>query len=519
MAVSYDRTLNDVLEFIKEQGFFYTEEQVYNFYISLRTKPFVIISGISGSGKSKIADLFAEYMSNSYGNSDNYELIAVKPNWTDSRGIFGYHNLLNDTYQATPVVRLFLRALANPSKPYFLVLDEMNLAKVEYYFSDFLSLIESRRLDIFNLSKFDDIFHEKFNKDMTLSQAIILAALLHKDRSNFSDVETYRTTAVAKWWKEKYFKGTDNNWTPQFRSELNQGRETGTLFENGYKADGTRLAGKAFWAKPQGNAYKLKDVEDMNEHTLKNYMQVLNTLELCGIKQEKIGLHLEKQPLKTQINQEDFNQELYCDGGNYYVPSELEIPLNVFVIGTVNVDETTYMFSPKVLDRSNVIEFNDVDLFNAYGYGNETSDNTYTNINAEKKLDLRINIATSDDTKKIISKYPTTFSIIVEIFELLKNKNKHFGYRVFNEISLFILNFVGDSAEEEEEEEENLRLALDLQVLQKILPKLNGTEDELIELMNKLFEICESNGLEKSKKIIERIIVQLSSTGYATFIG
>lgn len=170
MNIKFDGTLSDLFLFCKSRGFYYSKEQLYNFYISLKTKPFVILSGISGSGKSKIADLFAEYMAFVTSTDQNYELVSVKPNWTDSRGIFGYHNIINNTYEITPTVKLFIRAIANPDKPYFLLLDEMNLAKVEYYFSDFLSLLESRRI-----SEETDSFKilSKLPSKITLSEAII----------------------------------------------------------------------------------------------------------------------------------------------------------------------------------------------------------------------------------------------------------------------------------------------------------------------------------------------------------
>lgn len=195
--VLFDRTLIDIESFMQEQGFYYSKEQIFDFYVSLKTKPFLILSGISGSGKSKIAELFAEYMGKAYGIEDNYELVAVKPNWTDSRGMFGYHNVLNDTYSITGVVKLFIRALQNPEKPYFLVLDEMNLAKVEHYFSDFLSVLESRR---YAEGTFSDKVISNFGQTMTLSQAIILAAL-EKGNNQFESLDYFRDNPIVQWWQ------------------------------------------------------------------------------------------------------------------------------------------------------------------------------------------------------------------------------------------------------------------------------------------------------------------------------
>ncbi|MEB5952684.1 AAA family ATPase [Enterococcus innesii] len=514
MTVKFDCSLSDISNYFKEKGFFYSEEQIYNFYISLKTKPFVILSGISGSGKSKIADLFAEYMGILHGNKDNYELVPVKPNWTDSRGVFGYHNLLNDTYQITSTVKLFLRALANPEKPYFLVLDEMNLAKVEYYFSDFLSLLESRRESIIEVrdTNFENIHERLNNRKITLSEAIILSAL-QIDRDDFNPVREYRNTEIAKWWNLKYSQS--QNAEAQFRSELNQGRpRDATNPDNGYRLDGTRLAGKAFWAETSGNSYKLKSLSEMDADTRKKVEDLRDAFITSKriIKQEKIYLHGNKIPLKANEHQGDYQDYLY-NKGEYFIPSEIEIPINVFVIGTVNVDETTYMFSPKVLDRGNVIEFNDVDLFHAYGFGVEKEIATRLPSEANKKFSLNISIPNSETTKYFIKKYSESFSIINEIFETLKKENKQFGYRVFNEISLFILNYVGEDATKE-----NLIDAIDIQILQKVLPKINGTDDEILGLMNSFKEIAEKNSLVWSEQKINRMLNKLKTTGYATFI-
>lgn len=512
MTVYFDKTLKDFSNFTKEQGFYYSDEQLYNFYISLKTKPFVIITGISGSGKSKIADLFAEYLQKSYDADDNYALVSVKPNWLDNRGIFGFHNILNETYEITSTIKLFIRALENPSIPYFLVLDEMNISKVEYYFSDFLSLLESRRTSYGSQDLFFEFVSSNLNNKITLSEAIILSALQLQTKE-FRSIEEYRNTSICQWWLKNFSKG--KNETAQFRTELNQGRGSNRNYSNGLLDDGTRLAGKAFWAESRGNSYKLKELSEMDSQTREKVerLQTAFSVNSSQIKQEELILHSNNSPLKTSPSQNSFSGTLYQDG-NYYVPNKIQIPLNVFVIGTVNVDETTYMFSPKVLDRSNVIEFNDLDLYNAYNYGSPLQVEEITLPNkADEGLDMQISICTSEITKKFINSYKDIFGILYELFEVLESKNKHFGYRVFNEISQYIFNYVGENASEDE-----VKHALDIQVLQKVLPKLNGTEDEISDLMHKILNICESNNLFRSNKKVVRIINQLNSTGYATFI-
>ena len=72
--------------------------------------------------------------------------ISVHPDWTDNRGLVGFYNLITGAYQTTDFLRLLLQATADSTSPHFVILDEMNLAKVEHYFADFLSVLESRYL-------------------------------------------------------------------------------------------------------------------------------------------------------------------------------------------------------------------------------------------------------------------------------------------------------------------------------------------------------------------------------------
>lgn len=518
MDIDFNRKLDDIEKFVKREGFYYSKEQLYNFYVSLITKPFVIISGISGSGKSKIVDLFAEYMSNAYGVKDNFELVAVKPNWTDGRGIFGYHNILDNTYSMTSTLRLFLRALENPDKPFFLVLDEMNLAKVEYYFSDFLSLIESRR---YKTKIYIDSLLKILNvEDLTLSQAIVLAAI-NLDSNDFKQVADFRNTSIAQWWLSSR---SAKHAVAQFRTELNQNRN-GQSTTNGYKPDGSRLAGKAFWAEQKGDSYKLKLESEMDASTLEEYNKLKNAHESAlqdimtkHVHQDELTLHDSMKVLKTQENQEEYDSltdgsKSYSGDQGYYVPNKLSIPLNIFVIGTVNVDDTTYMFSPKVLDRSNVIEFNKVDLYNAYGYGNPRISNNNLPESSKEVLNMEISIATLDNSILVKNKFPEVFDILIELFNLLEITNRHFGYRVINEISLYILNYCGENSSNEDGKN-----ALDIQTLQKILPKLSGTEDELFDTLLKFLEILEKNEMERSLRKVRKMIESLNNTGYTTFI-
>lgn len=114
---------------------------VQSLLAALVAKPFVILTGLSGSGKTQRALRLGEWF-----GPDRFRVVAVRPDWTGPDSLFGYEDALNRPHWAVPeTLELILRAAENPDWPYLLVLDEMNLAHVERYFSDFLSGIESRQ--------------------------------------------------------------------------------------------------------------------------------------------------------------------------------------------------------------------------------------------------------------------------------------------------------------------------------------------------------------------------------------
>ena len=118
-----------------------------NVTFSLLSKPFIILTGSSGTGKTLLARNIANYFSKS--DRSNVTEVAVGADWTDNRNVVGFVNHLRSidgkpVYQSTPALDLILRADTDPDTPHFLILDEMNLSHVERYFSDFLSAMEMK---------------------------------------------------------------------------------------------------------------------------------------------------------------------------------------------------------------------------------------------------------------------------------------------------------------------------------------------------------------------------------------
>ena len=121
------------------------------YLLALRTKPFLLLAGISGTGKSRIVREFAfkscpKYLQDKDGTTPgNYCMIEVKPNWHDSTELLGYYSNLSKEYQFKKFVKFLVKAKMYPSVPFFVCLDEMNLAPVEQYFAEILSILETRK--------------------------------------------------------------------------------------------------------------------------------------------------------------------------------------------------------------------------------------------------------------------------------------------------------------------------------------------------------------------------------------
>ncbi|MEQ6918734.1 McrB family protein [Halomonas aquatica] len=133
-----------VKAYMASQGFHYSLAEVANFYLCMRTKPLAMLAGISGTGKTQLVRQFAKAIG--YGDSDHCVLIAVRPDWADSSDLIGYANI-QGKFETKPLLDVMARAIEHPDELYFVILDEMNLARVEHYFSEFLSFIETRMRD------------------------------------------------------------------------------------------------------------------------------------------------------------------------------------------------------------------------------------------------------------------------------------------------------------------------------------------------------------------------------------
>jgi hypothetical protein len=310
---------------LKEVGLVFPDEIVLRFISSLLAKPFAILTGLSGSGKTKLVQAFSKWICES---ENQICIVPVGADWTNREPLLGYPNALSSGNYVLPengALKLMLEASKseNQNRPYFLILDEMNLSHVERYFADFLSTMES-------------------------SEAISLRPEME--------------------WKDT-------------------------------------------------------------------------------------------------------------------VPSSIKLPKNLFIVGTVNIDETTYMFSPKVLDRANVIEFrvtsNQMETY--LKHANNINLDKLNHLGAGTEVDF-VTIAKNRDIT--LNNATTINQNLIKFFDELKKTGAEFGYRSASEI----LRFSAIAAKLESSW--STEQILDAAVMQKLLPKVHGSRRKLEPVLKTLASLC-----------------------------
>ena len=348
---------------------------------ALRTKPFMLLAGISGTGKSRIARQIAKscwpvgHKQRNEQVPSNFCMIQVKPNWHDSTELLGYVSRIEgEKYVAGKFLPFVAKAWENLDVPHILCLDEMNLAPVEQYFAEYLSVIESRKL----------------NEDGTITTDPII-------------------TAVAEQW---------------------------------------------FW-------------------------DLVQTLTSNG-------------ELQDQFKKEG-----------------ITLPPNLFVIGTVNMDETTFSFSRKVLDRAMTIEMNEVDL---YGGLSQEEQNELGEIGNSI-------IGVAVEGKDVYEDHKTYCNQVIEylkeVNDILEGTPFKIAYRTRNEFLLYAVN------RKAFDNESSMETALDEMTSMKILPRIEGDSERVKAPLDALRKLMQERGWDENESIslkkIKEMLSKLQQSGYTSY--
>ena len=339
-------SISTIIQYIQETGLIYTKKLIKRFVFSLMAKRFLILSGLAGSGKTQLALAFANALIE---DKKQLCLVSVGADWTNREPLLGFPNALKDDEYVRPesgVLDLLIEANKeeNKEKPYFLILDEMNMSYVERYFADFLSVMESGE-------------------------------------------------GISLW------KGSDDS----------------------------------------------------------------------------------------------------------DVPSTISLPNNLFIIGTINVDETTYMFSPKVLDRANVIEFK-ISSVEMENFLNEMKNVDRCSING-KAAGMGANFVYLANVKEL-DKDDEAVKTLQNFFKELKKVNAEFGYRTATEIFRYIAQ-----AKKNDDTKDKLTSydILDAAIIQKLLPKLHGSRKKLEPVLAQLWKLCFTEEVHIARENVDKAIYKESA--------
>lgn len=195
--------MNDFIETTKKEGLFYDEKDLYNFHTAVKTGNLVILSGMSGTGKSKLVQAYAKTLGL---GKDQFSFIPVRPSWTDDSDLIGYADTLNMVFRPgdSGLINTLLKAEKEQEKLFLICFDEMNLARVEHYFSQFLSVLEmdegKRILQLYN----DDLTNRFYNSaqyqsHITIGDNVMFIGTVNIDEStyHFSDKVLDRANLIS----------------------------------------------------------------------------------------------------------------------------------------------------------------------------------------------------------------------------------------------------------------------------------------------------------------------------------
>jgi 5-methylcytosine-specific restriction protein B len=422
-------------------NFFISTNLVIRFIASLLTKPFVILTGLSGSGKTKLAIAFSKWMSSNYLQS---------PAYTFSLGEVVDSNHVSYKVTSTDKVAVTFTQQESGTKatfPYELINEWISSIRENNFTK------ETPAREIRNNVASTTKYSTQLNSFETHLKAAAFD-LIEKDKKNYGQT-SFNTACLIP---------VGSDWTNRepllgYPNALNKG-------EYVYPDNGVLELMLNSAKNPHIPFFLILDEMNLS-HVERYFSDFLSAME----SHEKIPLHAE-------IAWKDDT------------PSKIALPNNLFIIGTVNIDETTYMFSPKVLDRANVIEFR------VTGDEMETFLSNNKPLNLDSLINTGANMAKSFVTiandKSLEAKNVQELSdTLIIFFDELKKTGAEFGFRTASEILRFtaIINHI----------EPNWKITqiIDAAIMQKLLPKIHGSRRKLEPILKTLAKLC----LKDEKKL------------------
>ncbi|MFT7626320.1 MAG: hypothetical protein ACI9WU_005515 [Myxococcota bacterium] len=346
--------------------------------------------------------------------------LPVRPDWTDAKRVWGYYNPLTGRFYPTDAIVVLLNAFrdfaenGDDAGNYFLILDEMNLARVEYYFSDILSLMESGA-----------------SMDPDVPSRVRIGELARVHPLDSMLVSTGQRGVLDQ------------------RAEAEAQAAFSTVDTGGKKVMSAARTGAIEQMVP------LRELDDRRWI----YEPLVKGLEFADRPPGELA------PIDAK---RDSIPLLFP------IPPRVAYPPNLTILGTINVDETTHAFAPKVLDRAFVMEFTDVDYAAAF------------------------------------SEHPQWTAMqpfLTTLHDILAPHTLHFGYRVAGEMMAYLEQAGGELTPD----------VADFLLMSKVLPKLRGTEHVLARPLERLQQMTAEAGYTRALGKITRMRDQLASSGFASY--
>lgn len=445
-----DKTIG-FFNYLIERGYIFDTNLVENFLLALKVKPFVILTGNSGTGKTKIAQLFAQYINTETEDTPNKYIESIVTVGKSSES-GGWAFKRDDYFDIFPQLKKY-----EGTYPI-----EINGKKSQG------RLILTPRL-----------FYDRKDKEVIQ----MLNKLSQQDRNGKIPLKI-RVPGVSK--VNKYYNiiPVGANWT-----ENRHIIGFHNVITNKYQK--TSALDLILSAEFDENNPHFLILDEMNlSHVERYFADFLSAME----SEETIPLH-------------DCNDIID-------VPKEISVPPNILVIGTVNVDETTYMFSPKVLDRANTIEFN-THPAKEYMMGMTTSLSPNGNIKylEDPLSDIDVRNWTINELREELKEVKTTRGALLwdivsdeinEFQNCLRQSGFDFGFRVVNEILRFM--YISWKYENQKNPWDNWERYFDAQIKQKMLPKIHGSQRSLGDLLKQLKNLCVRDKNEQEPRNIDDIV-------------